>query len=262
MPRISLIAVLTLLIVVILLAGAGLVLGAAGSLHPGSALFALQYGGEQVSSRLFLSPATRANAYLDLLDRRIGDLKRVMGEPGELDAVVFLDAALDQAVRAIKAASDLEQVELINRLSAIASQLDQAASELTILPATSPKTYFAFHDKVSTLQIMLDYQRLARVDYSRLAGILLPPPTTATSALNLIRLAAGETQDLSHGSFSLLGRHILLECQVCHTDVKNAKYSTAGTDCKSCHTTIKPEKPLSRRMRFLPYPHPLGKSSF
>jgi hypothetical protein len=101
MRRVGLILIIAILVIIAVLGVTAAVLATNGDLHPGGSFFPLQFIAEQVDARLFTSAETRAERYLVFAERRLDDLKFSTGTDRELQALVFLNAAVDQAASAV-----------------------------------------------------------------------------------------------------------------------------------------------------------------
>ncbi len=132
-PVLTIILVGVALAVVLVAATAG-ILSSTGAFRPGDLLFAPQYASESASVRLAFTPQSRANRALDLLKRRIADVRLLAGTEDEVIAVAYLNADLDRAARA----ADESNMVQDPRLAEIIIDLRVAVDSLVVIPRSFP----------------------------------------------------------------------------------------------------------------------------
>ena len=120
MQRLAVKISLAFLSMVIILGLTGVAAAIFGWILPGSLLFPLQEQLEGVT--LVGSSARRAEKSLDLVERRIEDLKTRAGSEHELAALEALGSSIDQATQAIAHAPEDQVEALLQRLEALLEQ--------------------------------------------------------------------------------------------------------------------------------------------
>jgi len=244
--------VLTVLIVLLLVAG-----GAVSSLalfapfHPGDALFSLQYSVEQARLFLISDQTELAERFLDLVERRLGDLEARIGTEHELVALDYLDQAVNQAVLAIDAAPPENRGPLLTRLATLALRLENILQRLTVIPTTNPDVYANALAKAEALLNSINTAH-ARPDDSGVSSVVnlslgLPSdvgvnpaaaaaPTPVLIAPHPIPFPPNATPG-PHDFFPLTGRHATLACADCHA---NGRYRGTARQCIECHAAAAP----------------------
>ena len=224
------------LIVLILLAtfgimGGGAVLATSSPLHTGQAFYRFQYAAELILSIINSDPDQRAERYLSLVDRRLGDLAFVTGTDQEIVALAYLNADLDRATRAAQAANSRP----VDRIQQVVDNFQAGLDGLLVMPDQYPKLYIALQDKLATLRILVGNRQMSRGDLSRIELIGLPYPADILPVLKFIQVF--NPSAVPH-TFPLVGQHALQECGTCH---KDATYIGLSTECQSCHGQVKPQ---------------------
>jgi len=244
--------VLTVLIVLLLVAG-----GAVSSLalfapfHPGDALFSLQYSVEQARLFLISDQTELAERFLDLVERRLGDLEARIGTEHELVALDYLDQAVNQAVLAIDATPPENRGPLLTRLATLALRLENILQRLTVIPTTNPDVYANALAKAEALLNSINTAH-ARPDDSGVSSVVnlslgLPSdvgvnpaaaaaPTPVLIAPHPIPFPPNATPG-PHDFFPLTGRHATLACADCHA---NGRYRGTARQCIECHAAAAP----------------------
>ncbi len=230
-------------------AGTGFVaLAWAAPFRPGDALFGLQAAAEQVRVVFTLDPAARANLLLDLAERRAQDLAASAGTEHELTALSALDAALNQAARAVAAAPPEASVALRGRLVRAAASASAALAQLVRLPADQPGLYAAAQAKVAALRAASDNAdaetdaivEVAQVDL----GFATPTPAPTEARPTEVPLDQTQPVPFPPGAnphaqlaFQLTGQHAAIACLDCHT---GGHYRGTPAECAACHTDVLP----------------------
>jgi hypothetical protein len=247
-PRLMLRGLVVITAVSVAAGGGFLALAWAAPFRPGDALFGLQAAAEQVRVAFTLDPIARANLLLDLAEWRVEDLAARAGTEHELAALRALDAALNQAARAVAAAPPEASVALRGRLVQVAAGASAALDLLTRLPVDDPALYAAAQAKVTALRAASDAAageddalvEVAQVDL----GFATPTPTPDAAHPTEVPLDQSRPVPFppgatprAHSTFPLTGQHALIACAECHTD---GHYRGTPAECAACHTDVLP----------------------
>jgi len=238
-------------LVVISLIGitAGVALARSGSYLPGDTLFMLQYYAEQQQIRWYANKADRAERYLGLLERRLENLVKRTGSSHEIDSLIYLDDALDQAIRAVIEVPDDSEGVFQERLLSLVVLSEVAVHRLSVAPTQNPQQFASFSAKLSTIRVLTsDTQFAFETLLSRIAGDLTDinlaqfqggnPPGSDQAQVNPINVPFPEGSLANqHDFYPLVGEHTQLECTACHSD---GVYDGTPNWCEACHGDDKP----------------------
>ena len=106
---------------------ASLALAQLAPLHPGDALFPIQFKAEQMLVGLTADPGDRAKTLMDLLERRTADLLAANASP---ETLVEFDQALAHALQSLSAAPEHNAADLRSRAMTVLARAHAALDQL------------------------------------------------------------------------------------------------------------------------------------
>ncbi|MBI4927058.1 MAG: hypothetical protein HY835_04785 [Anaerolineae bacterium] len=243
-------SILILIVSLVITATAGLtgalMLAQIGPLHVGQPMFQVQELAEETLVLLTFKPEDRAALSMDLLERRLADLRSAPGLSVQLQAVDALQRELMRTANILAKLSGTGSISLRTRFVDLASQARAQLDSLQRLPAVeAARNLAAFLEAVAA-------------DTNRpLADLLGQPPTLTATALpsqalldaaSLVNIAAAPiaahnvvfppgSAGAQHAFFPLTGKHAALECADCHTQ---GRYKGTPAECSACHANKTP----------------------
>ena len=223
MQRLTVKIGLAILILALISGLAGFASAMFGWILPGSHLFPLQERLEQMT--IVGSSTRRAERSLDLVERRINDLKSRNGTPHELTALEALGGSINRATEAI-AYVPQEQVDtLLNHLIDLLQQANSELSSLSELPTTKADVFFDFQSRLQTLLITT-------------SGRNPDSPYSESAAGDTAQISALTSSDQYICSYyPLTGAHTSVQCMECHIA---GIYEGIRATCLGCHVDITP----------------------
>ncbi len=248
MRRFLITAISVFLVISFIGFSAGVALAKSGPYLPGDTLFTIQYYAEQQIS-WYGNEIDRAEQYLGLMERRLGDLVELTGSSYEIDAIVYLDGALDQAIQAVIKVSDEEAPPFREKLLNLVMLTEVAIHRLTVAPNQNPNQIGSFLAKLSTIQaIAVDSQFTFNEILSILEGDLTSINQSRNQDISHLedQQISGNPMDVpfpadspasQHEFYPLEGTHALLECTDCHNE---GVYDGTSNWCEACHVDDKP----------------------
>ena len=241
---------LVLFLILMLAASAGLALAEAAPFHPGQSLFGLQLWSEQSLATLNPDPANRAAFMLDLVQRRIADLRLATGSPAEIIALTRLDSSLDEAARGLSVIPQQNATILRERAYSLLNDLQIVLAGLTFAPRQAADNFGHVQLKSTSFLIVLSdptqplsalltqLDPLAEAAAARPASTATTGPVpTATSAPpvivnpHIVVFQSG-SGGAEHRFWPLTGKHLEINCQACHTQ---GIYAGTPNQCAGCH---------------------------
>ncbi len=231
------------------LISAGTALARSGPFHPGDRFFPLQLFAEQQQVRWPVSRQTHAEKMLNLYERRLEDLVIRTGSPHEIQALFYLDTALNQVVvSVVDSPPDVNQ-PLGEKLFSLISLTQVAVERLTVASRQDPGGVADFSAKLTVLREL--YQRPGS-DLSLLADALEPDFSLSQVVKVAEKNPVGDSLSLTnpqgipfppgsqgqqHKFYPLEGAHGTLACETCHAD---EVYSGTPNWCEACHADRRP----------------------
>jgi hypothetical protein len=232
-------------IAILLATLAAAVLAAQGPSKPGDIFFPIQNTLEQWRRNLFKDETNRAAYMLWLLEKRITDLQEVTGSYAEIDAVAYLNAALERAWNALESLPTQAGDPLHAWMLGLTRRAGEALSLLSIAPKEDPQAYSTCLAQVLNLRHLLADPTIAQAD---LAQLLKDSPVTR------IETAAGNSAALSslvfagaeplHASYPLTGKHAQISCEDCHI---SQDFTATPNQCFDCHERDRPADHYTER---------------
>jgi hypothetical protein len=233
------------------LIGAVVVLASAAPFHPGQALFPIQVSVEQGVVVLNLDPTDQALQELDMLDRRIADLRAASGSPGELAALAALENELGRTLTRLTDAPQRDAPLLLSPLARELQHASDAMALLSLAPERSPAEFALLRMTLARLAVaagqpgqelktLAQAEMGAQIDHA--APISLPtaePGVLLTPGAidpRMVLFPPGSPGAV-HAFFPLTGKHELLPCQDCHA---NGMYAGTPNQCAACHASDEP----------------------
>src|SRR4030042_1293978 len=141
--------------IILCLITSGIAMAVMAPFRPGNILFPIQNFSEQQVLIIYSDPINRSNYTLDLLERRINDLSTNTGTNHELDALEYLNKAVDQATTVISHVPQESGDNIRLRLLYLAQQADMKLKSLTIVPSKNQNFFLTFQTKIQTLLLMV-----------------------------------------------------------------------------------------------------------
>ncbi len=255
MRRFLFLAGLTIVLLGGLCVGGGAALAAGAPFHPGELLFPLQSFAEQLQASWTEAGEPRAQAFMKLLERRIGDLADSAGGKREIAALEQLDLALDREAGAAAdlagndpgagTASDASDAVLRVR-QLFLGNVEKAVplmGQLSVAPVEAPELYQRVKVKLETLHAMLIDETVGVANLDLVTALPLVQGGGGATAAGtpaagsfVVQFPPG-SHGAVHAFYPLQGRHMEIQCQACHT---TGQY--AGTDpaCLACHADKTP----------------------
>ena len=239
--------ILAILVVVVLLSGAGLsALAVWEPQAPGEALYPLQHWVEQVRLLAIRDKTQLAEHLLDLTELRLQDLEYRIGTPFETLALTELDATLNRTLTAIDAAPPDTHPRLLTRLATLAARYKSALGRMTALEASNHDLYSRALAKANTLLQLSSDRTASTTALANIAAQTIAdptpsagptaPPTPVSIAAHPVPFPPDATPG-PHDFFPLTGAHASLACAACHA---NGIYKGTTTVCADCHSAVIP----------------------
>jgi hypothetical protein len=248
----GILTVLSLALVALLSGGVFLTAAFAEPLRSDQRLFAVQDLAERARSGLLLDPTARAEYNLGLLERRLSDLAKAAGTPGELPALARASASLDRAALAVARAPESPPGTLLRaRLERMGNRAVQVQASLSFVRAKDPAAFDRFRVKLATLRAMVNDPALPQSAFGRVAGIVLPFTNEVVRKAAYVAPLRGESPEFRHGVFPLDGAHGTVLCADCHAGQPVRGAQGVGTEgsiaraCAACHAPgASPDHPV------------------
>jgi predicted CXXCH cytochrome family protein len=230
-------------LIVLLLATSGVALAVYAPYHPGSVLFPLQNFAEWQLRDIYRDPVSNSNYLLDLVERRVDDLKIRSGTKYEQLSLEYLDNSIDQATLAISSVPQEKSDKLRLRLLSLAQRADEEIKQLTHVPIENHTGYIAFQSKLYALTHMVTTMDVPSSEHSPAPANPSINRVNSKSAILLAYSASGlipfppGSQGAIHAFYPLVGQHISLTCTSCHN---SGKYISTSKQCIICHLLKEP----------------------
>ncbi|MBI4768878.1 MAG: cytochrome c3 family protein, partial [Chloroflexi bacterium] len=228
----------TLLLLLAILAGSGLLLVEAHPLTPGQAGYATQEALEQARLKLTPGPAARARLALTLAGEHLTALQQLAGGEREALALASFDSALDCALYLLAA---LPPEALPTARAGLFALAERALQTVANLPRG--EAVERAQAKLTEVRRGAGLPASAGDDFLALAALSLTPPLLARAGdpgaapaapapLGPRAVPFPAESLASHDIFPLEGAHAGIECAACHPgDV----YRGTARACQSCH---------------------------
>ena len=220
----------------------GYALAATAPFVPGDALFPIQNFAEQARVQITWDGTTRTALLLDLAERRMRDLQTRSGSDYELEALIALDAATNDAFTALSKISADHSAPLQSRMATLSVNTLNVMSRLKILPKTNPDLLAKAQNKMRQIGLAALGQgkppSLAPIaggsPSSPKGSTPTPTPNTSVDPRAVPFIGADASM---HSFFPLNGKHAALDCSSCHS---TGTYKGTTKQCESCHSNVKP----------------------
>jgi hypothetical protein len=241
---------LVLFMILMLGLSADLALAETAPFSPAQPLYGLQLWAEQSLLKLNPDPVSRAAFTLDLVQRRISDLRDAAGSAGEIEALGRIDQVLNDTAMELAPLAPQDTAQLRQRTVTLLNDLQSVMASLSVAPKQAAKIFGEVQLKTTSFLITLSdpAQPLSalpgQLDPAIMAAIAQPvatttrgPEATATAIPpqavdpHIVAFQAG-SGGAAHAFWPLSGAHQTADCQACHTQ---GRYAGTPTQCAACH---------------------------
>ncbi len=225
---------LILFMILMLGLSADLALAEAAPFQPDQAIYSLQLLAEQSLVKLNPDPGSRADFALDLLTRRITDLKNASGAAAEIPALSRLDQALDETAQELAPVLPPHATALRQRSILLLNDLQYVIASLAVAPKKDATTYGRVQLKATSFLIILSDpsrplsalltqlnatgtpvpQEAPTPTRDPIATATIVPPANVDPHIVAFQPGSGGAE---HAFWPLTGAHQSLDCQTCHT---------------------------------------------
>ena len=207
-------------ILFVLIPGGMLVLAETYPFRFGSPFFGVQHVAEQARLHLAPDPTWRADFAIDLAERRLADLARAEGPRRSAGATHAFGQALQVADDSIIAAPAEARDRLTGRLESLLARAQVVVAALE----SAPRDDVLVQAVVELRRLMAGLQAAGGGEL----GVELPLESTLGQAVPISFLG----RDVDHSAYPLTGKHVVVDCEACHTD---GVYVDTPTECEDCH---------------------------
>ena len=244
-----LLIILAIFIFLGVVGGAGTyIIAARDPFLPGDRLFPAQLWSEQTWSLTFNEdPVQRTAILLSILERRLDSLEALQGTDQEFLALYYVDAALDQALKAINELPADERAGWEARLMILAERALALMDGLDVVQVDSMDTAVAtLMTKFESLQEIIADSESTPAEWAGLLALKslffnfsspIPNNGPGFTLLADVRSIPFLQGNVNHSFFPLRGGHDNRACETCHA---TGDYQGTDSRCVACHAQDEP----------------------
>ncbi len=252
MRRFLILSLLLVVMLVLLMAGAGFAMSETAVFQPGDLLFPVQRFVENQRTSVITDPVQQSHYRIDLVEQRLVDLGALLGTPDEEQAVEALFDALRNVVAALAQVPEDALPALKSRLAELLAETSELETSLQPGAYQDEELAHEFAAFISSLEGMMGdpissqsdtetgdlLSASGRQDETPLTGQQEPPSNSSSNIEPVVVEFPEGSLGAEHEFFVLSGKHLELSCEKCHTE---GKYAGIPDLCVDCHETDRPD---------------------